>query len=63
MVLAVENPPANAGDIRVVGLITGPGKFRGGGHGILACRIPWTEGHSPWGRKELDMTEQLSTHT
>ena len=34
---------------------------------ILAWRIPWTEesgGHSPWGRKELDTTEQLThTHT
>ena len=31
----------------------------------LAWRIPWTEetgGYSPWGHKELDMTEQL-THT
>ena len=31
---------------------------------ILAWRIPWTEGawqgNSPWGRKELDMTEQLT---
>ena len=31
---------------------------------ILACRIPWTEEpgglYSPWGRKELDMAEQLS---
>ena len=29
---------------------------------ILAWRIPWTEepdGYSPWGRKELDMTERL----
>ena len=33
---------------------------------ILAWNIPWTEelvGYSPWGCKELDMTEQLSTHT
>ena len=31
---------------------------------ILAWRIPWTEepGYSPWGLKELDMTERL-THT
>ena len=32
---------------------------------ILAWRIPWTEepgGYGPQGRKELDMTEQL-THT
>ena len=31
---------------------------------ILAWKIPWTEepgGHSPWGCKELDTTEQLST--
>ena len=31
---------------------------------ILAGSIPWTEGYSPWGRKESDMTEcnfQLST--
>jgi len=30
---------------------------------ILAWRIPWTEkpaGYSPWGCKELDMTEQLT---
>ena len=28
---------------------------------ILAWRIPWTgEPGSPWGHKELDMTEQLS---
>ena len=33
---------------------------------FLVWRIPWTEepgGYSPWGHKELDMTEQLSTHT
>ena len=34
---------------------------------ILAWRIPWTEelgGVSPWGLKELDMTERLTyTHT
>ena len=32
---------------------------------ILAQRIPWTEepgGYSPWGPKESDMTERLSTH-
>ena len=30
---------------------------------ILAWRIPWTRslvGYSPWGCKELDMTEQLT---
>ena len=34
---------------------------------ILAWKIPWMEepgGYSPWGRKELDMTERLThTHT
>ena len=34
---------------------------------ILAWRIPWIgnlEGYSPWGEKELDMTERLShTHS
>ena len=33
---------------------------------ILAWRTPWTEepdGYSPWGYKELDTIEQLSTHT
>ena len=30
---------------------------------ILAWKIPWTEEPvSPWGRKESDTTEQLSTH-
>ena len=34
---------------------------------ILAWRIPWTEEpgelHSPSGRQESDMTEQLNNHT
>ena len=34
---------------------------------ILAWKIPWTEEsggpQSPWGYKELDMTEQGCTHT
>ena len=34
---------------------------------ILAWKIPWTEEpggpQSPWGHKELDMTEQGCTHT
>ena len=29
----VENPPANAGDVRDVGLIPGSGRSPGGGHG------------------------------
>ena len=33
---------------------------------ILAWKIPWTEkpvGYSPWGYKQLAMTEQLSSHS
>ena len=33
---------------------------------ILAWMIPWTEesdGYSPWGHKESDMTKQLNTYT
>ena len=34
---------------------------------ILAWEIPWTEqslaGYSPWGHKELEMTEHTHTHT
>ena len=31
---------------------------------ILAWKIPWAEepGYSPWGHRESDMTERLSTH-
>ena len=32
---------------------------------LLAWRIPWREepvGYSPWGHKELDMTERLHFH-
>ena len=33
VVLVMKNPPANAGDIRGVGLIPGLGRSPGGGHG------------------------------
>ena len=29
---------------------------------ILAQKVPWTEGPCSWSCKELDVTEQLSTH-
>ena len=35
VVLVVKNPPANAGDIGVVGLIPGPGRSPGEGGGTL----------------------------
>ena len=33
MALVVKNPPANSGDIRDSGSISGLGRFPGGGHG------------------------------
>ena len=41
----VENPPANAVDIRDMGSIPGSGRSPGGQHGNAwdAWRIPWTE--------------------
>ena len=66
----VENPSANAGDIRDLGSIPGLGRFPRGGHGnyssVLAWRRQegqrWLAGYSPWGHKESDMTERLSVH-
>ena len=52
MALVVKNPPANAGDVRHVGLIPGSGRsprnLREGKEmathsSVLAWRIPWTE--------------------
>ena len=47
VVLVVKNIPANAGDLRDVGLIPGLGRFPGGGHGSprqYSClEDPWTE--------------------
>ena len=42
--LVVKDPPANAEDIRHVGLIPGSERSPGEGHyNILVWRIPWTE--------------------
>ena len=56
--LVVKKLPANAGDIRDVGLIPGLGKSLGEGHGnhssILARKIHGQRslvGYSPWGQK------------
>ena len=35
LVLVVKTPPANAGDVRDVGSISGSGRSPGGGHGYL----------------------------
>ena len=65
----VENLPANTGDPGDAGLISGSGRFPGGGcwqpipvvlpgesHGQRSL-----EGYSPWGHKESDMTEHTCT--
>ena len=39
MVLVVKNPPANTGDIRKVGSVSGLGRSPGGGHGDLPYRF------------------------
>ena len=57
----------NEGDL---GLIPGSGRSPGGGNGNplqYSCLVNLHEqrslaGYSSWGRKESDMTEQLSTH-
>ena len=71
VVLVVKNPPANAGDARDAGSITGSGKSPGVGNGNLlwySClensmdRGAWSATvMSPRGSKELDTTEWLST--
>ena len=62
----VKNWPANAGDIRNGGLIPGSGRSPGGGHHNplqFSClenpidRGVWWAIYSPYGGKELDMTE------
>ena len=63
--LEVKNQPANAGDIRDTGSISGSGRLPGGGHGnpfrCSCLENPHGQrslaGYSPQGRKELDTTE------
>ena len=65
VVLVVNNPPANAGDMRTLDSIPGSGRSPGGGHtathsSSLAWKIPWTEepgGLQSKGHKESDTTE------
>ena len=67
-----KNPPANAGDMTDTGLISGPGRPPGGGHGshssILAWKIPWTEGPGylqsiGWQRARHDQRDLACTYT
>ena len=63
--LVVKNPPASAGDISDAGWIPGFRRPPGGGHRQLTAVFLPRESHgqqslvgySPWGHKELDMTE------
>ena len=62
MVLVVKNAPANAGNIRDMGLIPGSGRSPGGGHGkplqYSCLENPHGQsslvGYSPQGCKESD---------
>ena len=64
----VKNPPANAVDVGDTGLIPGSGRSPGGGNGNPTPVFFPREfhgqkslaGYSPWGRKEWDITEQLT---
>ena len=69
MMSVVKNTPANVGDVRDVGSNPGAGRSPGGGHSNL-LQYPCLEnphgqrslvGYGPWGGKESDMTERLST--
>ena len=62
----VKNPPANAGDVKNVGLIPGLGRSPEVGNGNLLKysflensmdRVAWWAGYSPWGHKQLETTE------
>ena len=65
----VKNPLANAGDARDVGSICGWGRPPGGAHGnplqYSCLENPHGQRslvvYSPWGHKESDTTERLST--
>ena len=69
--LVVKNPPANAGDVRDLGLIAGSGRAPGAGNGNpleYSClenpmdRGTWRSIVSPQGCTELNMTE-VTQHT
>ena len=66
--LVVKNLPANAGDLRDVGLIPGSGRSLGRGHGnplqYSCLENPMDRelvGYSPWGRKRVNMTGHRNT--
>ena len=67
----VKDIPANAGDTRDAGSIPGSGWPPGIGNGsLLQYVLPGKfhgqsslAGYSPWGRKELDTTAQLTLYS
>ena len=63
MVQLVKNPPAmQETKVQSLGWDDLPEKGMATHYSILAWRTPWTEepgSYSPWGHKELDMTEKL----
>ena len=62
----VKNSPTSAGDVRDEGSILGLGRSPGGGHGNTLQYLAGQRnlaGYSPWGHKESDMNERMSTHT
>ena len=65
--LSSKESACSAGD---GGSVPGSGRSPGEGNGNHSSIVAWKsheqrslEGYSPWGRKKLDTTEQLSTHT
>ena len=69
VVVVVKDLPASAGDVRDAGSIPGSGRSPGGGHGnplqYSCLENPHGQkslvGYNSWDRKELDMTERIST--
>ena len=66
MALVVKNLPVNAGDMKDLGSIPGPGRSPGGGRGnpfqYSCLENPHGQrslaGYSPWGLRELDTAEE-----
>ena len=57
MAAAVKNPPAKAGDIKVMGSIPGPGRSPGGGHGN-PLQYPCLENSmdiGTWGSQSIEL--------
>ena len=63
VVLVVKNPPANAGDLRDVGCITGSGRSPGGGHGnpLQSCCLENPLDTGAWWATVHGVTESGTT--